>query len=109
MNETIVHGPTFSQVFSVGSFRSRLPKLVAAWPAAGRTSSPPSTVTAAIVNRVLSFGIFDPFEIGAAYSLTIVKLGPIRFADWFPAASRAPARTLYLPGARLRELVRRPW
>ena len=60
--------PNGAQVVSVGSWLSRLPKFVAPWPTAGRTSSPPSTLTAAIVSRVLSFGIFGPFELGAAIS-----------------------------------------
>src|SRR5829696_5258275 len=86
MKETIVQGPSIPHSPELdGSFWSRLPKLVAAWPAAGRTSTPPSTHTAAMVTRVLRLRISvlsgwarllaDDREAGACSRLGLVPCG----------------------------------
>ena len=83
-----------SQLVSVGSFFSWLPKIVAAWPAAGSSSSAAATALSAnAVKRLLDLDIRTPLEIGFAQPATIVNAGPLRDA-LLPAASRAPTTTL---------------
>ena len=55
--------PKASHEVSVGSFFMRLPKSTFACPSAGSTSSPRRAPSTTVVRRVLSFGIFGPFEV----------------------------------------------
>ena len=90
-----MQGATNSQDFSVGSFFSWLPKIVAAWPAAGNSSNSPTAAQprANAVGRLIEFDIPTPLEVSILQPWTIVKVGPLR-DDPLPAASRAATTTL---------------